>query len=149
MIALLSEISIVLVIAISQVPSVSYEFRHRTQPLSDTPFRLYTYTRNSKTSCLMLTQILNDCSTIGDVYFLCLRWMRDTNGEVRLHCSHFLTRLFCVYLDITLENLRSHMDIQHLERLLYILSETFFVLFRFAQEIQLESYNPRHALVVL
>ena len=30
-----------------------------------------------------------------------------------------------------------------------ILSETFFVLFRFAIEIQLESYDPRHALVVL
>ena len=44
-----------------------------------------TYTRNLKTTGHTQTlYILNDCSTIRDIYFLCKSWMRDMNGELWL-----------------------------------------------------------------
>ena len=64
---------------------MSYESKHETQPLYDAPFCVYTYSRDSKTTGRMLMfLILNDCSAMGDVYYLCLRWMQDTNGEVHV-----------------------------------------------------------------
>ena len=44
-----------------------------------------TYMHDSKTTDSMWTYyISNDCSIIGDVYFLCWSWMQDMIGELEL-----------------------------------------------------------------
>ena len=70
-IALLSEILILLVRPVCELLLESYGSKYVLQPLSDTTF-LHTYTHNSiTTGCIQTFYISNDCSTLGDVYFLC------------------------------------------------------------------------------
>ena len=46
---------------------------------------VHTYTHNSKTTChIWMFYILNGCSSIGHVYFLCQSQMRDMIGELWL-----------------------------------------------------------------
>ena len=72
-IALLSEISILLVRAVCEIQSAVNESKHGTNHFLRRHF-VRPYTRNSKTTGRMLTfYIQNDWSTIGDVYFLCQR----------------------------------------------------------------------------
>ena len=144
---LLSEISILLVRAICEIWSSSYESLHTSQPHSNTTF-VHTYTCNWKTTRRMQTfYIPNDCSTIRDVYFMCYSWIWDTNGEVLLQAciSLFLISHSCVY------SVLGHITWKRQVLLrgsaywtIAILSETFFVWFRVVLEIWLESYGPRH-----
>ena len=72
---------------------------------------VHTYTRNSKTTGRMLTfYISNDCSTIGDVNFLCYSWVQDMNGELSLQTRtevSFWQVIFAytMQLDVQLESL--------------------------------------------
>ena len=70
-IALLLEISIILVRAVCEIQSASYGFKHASKQLCGMSF-VRTYTLNLKTTgCMWTFYILNDCSTIADIYFLC------------------------------------------------------------------------------
>ena len=74
-IALLLEMSILFVRTVCEIPSASYGSKHASQALSGTTF-VRPYTRNSNTTGRMLTfYMLNDCSTIGNVCFLCQSWI--------------------------------------------------------------------------
>ena len=70
--ALLSEIIIFFWVGtVCKIQCVSYGSKHASQPLSDMTL-VHTYTRNSKnTGCIWTFYTSNDCSTIGDVHFLC------------------------------------------------------------------------------
>ena len=72
------EISIFWVITVCEIQSASYESKHALQPLSGTTFCVYLHSQLKK------YRLSNDCSTIGDVYFLCWSWMRDTTDELWL-----------------------------------------------------------------
>ena len=106
-----------------------------------------TCTHNSKTTGRMLTfHISNDCSTIGDVYFSGLDL--DARYEwwgtpPKTHCSLFPISHFCMY------NAIRHITWKLQVISTTILSEKFFVCFRLALEIQLESYGSKHEAVVL
>ena len=82
--AIHSEISIFWVRAVCEIWSASYGSKHASQPL---PIRNFVriYTHNLKTrGRIWAFYILNDYSTMGDIYYLGQTWMWDTTGELWL-----------------------------------------------------------------
>ena len=103
------------------------------------------YTCNSKTTGRMPTfYILNDCSTIGDV-FLCV-----SRGGCKILMARYASNVyhslipishFWIYSVLRHKTWKFEVICGHSAHWTTpILSETFFVVFRFALEIQLESY---------
>ena len=139
MIALLSEISILLVRAVWRLLLASYVPKmHRNH----FPIRHYlrTYTCNSKTTGHMLMfYILNDCSTVEDVYFSCV-----TAG-----CELQMASYTSKHASQSLSNLKTSGHMWPFSIPMTIIGDIL-VGFRVALEIQLASYmySPRHALVI-
>ena len=131
----------------------SYGSKHTSKQLWIRRFGS-TFTHNSKTTgCMRTFYVSNYCPTICKMYIFCVR------GGLKIliasnafkHPSQSLSdrpilRVQCSYrrttwkLQVVLE-CSPYLTTA-------ILSETFFVCFRVALEIQLESYGPRHASVV-
>ena len=84
--------------SVCEIQSLSYESEHASQPPSN---NLCAYTRNSKTTGHVWTfYVLNDCSTIGDVYFM-LELDARYNSRLltsNMHCSLFRIIHLSVYL---------------------------------------------------
>ena len=94
--------------------------------------------------------MLNDCSAIRDVYFLCSSWrhIRLTSYASK-HTSHSLSGKPFVHTLVLRHIIWKPQVISghSAHRMTAILAETFFVWFRVALEIWLESYVPRYASV--
>ena len=178
------------------------------------PFSIHhfvrTYTHNLKTKGrIRMLYLTNDCSTIGEIYFLGYNCMRDTIGKLWIQtriATSFQYDILCIFILVTwklqvvygpstswMTALLSEMPIfciragyaiwlasygsKHVSQCLSgkqfvrmythitwkvqviywtfayrttaLQSETFLVCFRVAWEIQLESFGPRYASVVL
>ena len=112
-----------------------------------------TYTRNLKTTdCMQTFYISNNCSTIGDIY-VCVR----ARCEIRMvsYTSKHAMQSLSDKPFLRIQCTKTHNSkLQILcgcssYRTTAILSETFFVWFRVALEIQLESYGLRHSSVII
>ena len=114
------------------------------------------YTRHLKTTgCMLMFWISNDYSTIGDVYFLFCALAVDARYKWRVtpantHCSIFLISHFCTYSVLTyITQILQVICGRSAYRTTSIISKTFFVWFRVALKIRLESYGSSYASVVL
>ena len=100
-----------------------------------------TYNCNSKTiGGIRKLYISNECSTIGDSFFLVSYGSKHSSQFFPI--SHL-----CILTHITWQQQVIYRHSAY--RMTSLLSNTFLVWFRVAREIQMESYGPRHASVVL
>ena len=154
-IALLSEISILLVRAVFEVRSMSYEFKHASQPLSNTTFCAYL------TFVTQKLQVVHGCSTYqtaalpSEMPIFCVRagceiWMTTCASK---YASHPFSGepFICIQLYMYFRHITGKLQViceRSASWTTAILLDTFFVWFRVAWEIRLESYGLRHAAFI-
>ena len=110
---------------------------------------VHTYSSNLKTTwCIHALYVLNDCSTVGDICFLCYSWMRDKAGELWLQTLiAFLSDkqfVCCMYKLKTIGYIWTFRLSSDCSTIGHIL-----VWFSFVTDIQLESYDSKHTSVFL
>ena len=108
-------------------------------------------THNSKTTGCMPTFYISRLLYYRRCLFLCQSWMQDMNGKLRLQAHITVFAISHLYVYNVLRHITWKLQVicgRSAYRTTAILSEAFFVWFRVALEIRLESYSSRNATVL-
>ena len=144
--ALLSEIFLFLVRAACKLRLASYGPKHTSQWFSFMPF-VHNYTYNSKTNGrIKMFYLLNDCSTVEDIYSLSYSYMQDMISELWHQICIAITfqhDILCTFTFITqkLQVIRRHSTYP----MTALLSEMSIFCIRAGCKIRMASYASKHS----